>query len=823
VRRAIGPIGVSRPLAMVMLAIPFLCGASSAPRGMVPDDPLRLAAFGEAAIAPSGALVAYVRVRPKASSTMPMRIDMDGDDRSDIWIGSVDGGPSRNITNGETHGAGYWAPVWSPDGQRLAMTSTRDGNVRLWIWDKASDNLQLTSARAVEYRAGRSRFSKPVWLSNTRLLYARLPEGQRPVGYTIQVQSPEVAIAQWPRAWRGVESTASVITSGDYGAGSYEQRAQGDLVVFDATTGSEQVIATGNFGDLQLSPGGRFVSLLKQVDVLHPDPQRRLQNRILQQYELRVLSLAGEVKLIGTTEFKDVVPGSVRWSPDAKYVAAVGWTPDSPPWRVYRYEIAAETLKRLPGPTFLVRIAAFNPTGIVWSLQGDLLIRAQPLEPSNSARVDWWAQRPDGTSRNLTASMSDVPAQLVRHTDGQSFAGVADGRLWRLTTRGEPPQAVTLPPAALPLASLAWPDAESAETGQFDTAIVNARGPGQDGLWIVTLASGQARPLATPALDARLVTFDAATNVSVHTLGNREGTFLWTSHNDAHAPHLLADANTWLPEVAESEKRLFQYRSLAGEELTARLLLPVGYDPARRYPMVTWVYAGSVFGKTGMRWAALNDSSSLNPNILAAHGYVVLFPSMPMTPDGVPGDHYSELSNGVLPAVDKAIGLGIADPTRVAVMGHSYGGYSTYGLITQTDRFRAAVSLAGFCDLVSLYGVFDPQFRYQDSAREWMMHMLLAEAGQDGLGNPPWKDWARYLRNSPLTYVDHINTPVMIIQGDQDYVPIEQGEEMFTALYRQNRPASFVRYWGEGHGIESPANIRDMWTRVFAWLDRWLA
>jgi hypothetical protein len=113
---------------------------------------LRLAAFGEAAIDPSG---------------------------------------------GKRTVAGYWAPVWSPDGQRLAITSTRDGNGGLWIWDKASGSLQLTSARAVEYRAGRSRFSKPVWLSNTRLLYARFPARQRPVGCAIQVQSPEIAIAQW--------------------------------------------------------------------------------------------------------------------------------------------------------------------------------------------------------------------------------------------------------------------------------------------------------------------------------------------------------------------------------------------------------------------------------------------------------------------------------------------------------------------------------------------------------------------------------------------------------------------------------------------------
>ena len=88
-----------------------------------------------------------------------------------------------------------------------------------------------------------------------------------------------------------------------------------------------------------------------------------------------------------------------------------------------------------------------------------------------------------------------------------------------------------------------------------------------------------------------------------------------------------------------------------------------------------------------------------------------------------------------------------------------------------------------------------------------------------GMGSPPWADLQRYIRNSPLTYADRIETPLLIIQGDLDFVPIQQGEEMFTALYRQNKRAEFVRYWGEDHLLSSPANIRDMWNRIYLWLD----
>jgi dipeptidyl aminopeptidase/acylaminoacyl peptidase len=68
-------------------------------------------------------------------------------------------------------------------------------------------------------------------------------------------------------------------------------------------------------------------------------------------------------------------------------------------------------------------------------------------------------------------------------------------------------------------------------------------------------------------------------------------------------------------------------------------------------------------------------------------------------------------------------------------------------------------------------------------------------------------------------FVDRVETPLMIIQGDMDYVALQQGEEFFMSLYRQGKRARFVRYWGEGHVLESPANIRDMWQRVFDWFD----
>ena len=90
------------------------------------------------------------------------------------------------------------------------------------------------------------------------------------------------------------------------------------------------------------------------------------------------------------------------------------------------------------------------------------------------------------------------------------------------------------------------------------------------------------------------------------------------------------------------------------------------------------------------------------------------------------------------------------------------------------------------------------------------------------MGVPPWKDPERYIRNSPLFSADKIQTPLMLIHGDDDFVDVGQPQELFNALQRQGKDSVFVRYWGEGHTFGSPANIRDMWQRIFAWFDDYL-
>ncbi|HVF48277.1 MAG TPA: prolyl oligopeptidase family serine peptidase, partial [Pyrinomonadaceae bacterium] len=270
--------------------------------------------------------------------------------------------------------------------------------------------------------------------------------------------------------------------------------------------------------------------------------------------------------------------------------------------------------------------------------------------------------------------------------------------------------------------------------------------------------------------------------------------------------------------------RKIEYRTAEGRDLKGWILLPVGYESGKKYPAVVVIYPGMMQGDNppGGHARNINNHSALNFQLLAARGYAVLYPSIPLKPEGETSDPLPEVSKGVLPAVDMMIETGVADPDRLGVIGHSYGGYGVYGLLAQTKRFKAGVSLAGLSELISLYGTIDARFRYDRNAHERWFGMSLAETGQLRMGSAPWKDTERYIRNSPIFSADKIDTPLMIIQGDLDYIAIQQGEQMFSALHRQNKRASFVRYWGEGHVIEGPANVQDMWRRIFAWFDEFL-
>ena len=280
---------------------------------------------------------------------------------------------------------------------------------------------------------------------------------------------------------------------------------------------------------------------------------------------------------------------------------------------------------------------------------------------------------------------------------------------------------------------------------------------------------------------------------------------LWIAGTDFADARQLTRINPDLERHRAGTARLIDYADADGRKLQATLLLPPNYHENLRYPLVVWVYGGSMLSTNVNRYGAAS-SEQQNMQLLSSRGYAVLLPDTPLRV----GTPMQDLAKTVMPAVDKTIEMGIADGDRLGIMGQSYGGYSTLALIVQTSRFKAAVMDVGLGNLISKYG----ELLKSGSP----LGIPWAEGGQGRMGGPPWEFRDRYVENSPVFYLDKIQTPLLINQGGMDISPY-QSDEIFVGLRRLGKKVVYVRYENEGHSIEHYPNRVDYWNRLISWFD----
>ncbi|MBB6669401.1 S9 family peptidase [Cohnella nanjingensis] len=239
----------------------------------------------------------------------------------------------------------------------------------------------------------------------------------------------------------------------------------------------------------------------------------------------------------------------------------------------------------------------------------------------------------------------------------------------------------------------------------------------------------------------------------------------------------------WLGQIALARPTRFTFRSSGGPEEEGWVLYPT-YSPAEKPPAVLQIHGGP----TVMYGYVFFYEFQL----LAANGFAVIFAN-PRGSMGY-GQEFAEAIRGdwgnhdysdLMAAVDAALSQGTLDPERLGVAGGSYGGYMTNWIVTQTNRFKAAVSMRGISNLYSFFGTSDGGFLH---AEEY--------------GGPPWELPKNYLKRSPISFVDKVKAPLLLIHSDRDFrVPIEQGEQFYTALKFLRRTVRMVRFLTETHEL----------------------
>ncbi len=280
----------------------------------------------------------------------------------------------------------------------------------------------------------------------------------------------------------------------------------------------------------------------------------------------------------------------------------------------------------------------------------------------------------------------------------------------------------------------------------------------------------------------------------------------FSAKTDATGETRLSDFNArFIADVDLSAAQRIHFPSKDGTTIEGWMMLPRA--PKTSYPMILAIHGGP--------HGAYGSHFDFEFQWLASHGYTVLYTN----PRGSTG--YGEKFlwatwagwgkldyQDVMAGVDYALAHNPIDPKRLAVTGYSYGGFLTDWVITQTNRFAAAVSGAGISNWISDYGTADiPRTKESEFyGTAW---------------NPEAAERMRAL--SPITYAGNVKTPTLFVHGEADMrVPIEQAEQMYRALQKQHIAAKMIRYPGNYHGGWPPWDMVHRYYNEVQWFDQYL-
>ena len=309
---------------------------------------------------------------------------------------------------------------------------------------------------------------------------------------------------------------------------------------------------------------------------------------------------------------------------------------------------------------------------------------------------------------------------------------------------------------------------------------------------------------ALPALPVNPRSFDfspGADSVLVFAGGSAtQPNELWLASSSAAAVR-VSDFNKDWDSVQLIKPEFFKYKSFDGMQIEGALLLPANYDGHSKLPLITLVHGGP----TG-RW---DDSVQTWGQILVGHGYAIFYPNVRGSTGY--GEKFVEANRAdwggadfkdVMAGVDAVIARGVADPNRLGIGGWSYGGYMSEWAITQTTRFKAAVSGAGMADLIAEFGT-----ESHPSYDEWFF-------GQ------PYEKPEGFLHSSPFMYMKNAKTPTLILQGENDTTdPLGQSQQLYRGLKHYGVKAELVEYPREPHGPQEEKHNLDILNRIVKWYD----
>jgi dipeptidyl aminopeptidase/acylaminoacyl peptidase len=264
-----------------------------------------------------------------------------------------------------------------------------------------------------------------------------------------------------------------------------------------------------------------------------------------------------------------------------------------------------------------------------------------------------------------------------------------------------------------------------------------------------------------------------------------------------------------VPQIRGIKKQIVKYQRPDGVPLSATLYLPANYQEGQRLPLIVWAYpleftdtstAGQVSGNPG----TFTRMSGISHLTLLTQGYAIMDDAtMPVIGDTkTMNDTFVEqILAAAKAAIDKAAEMGVADPSRVGVGGHSYGAFMTANLLAHCDYFRAGVARSG------AYNRTLTPFGFQSERR------------------PLWEAKDAYARLSPFMYADKIKEPLLLIHGENDdntgTFPV-QSQRMYQAVKGNGGTVRLVMLPYEAHGYSARESVLHTQAEMIRWFNKYV-
>jgi dipeptidyl aminopeptidase/acylaminoacyl peptidase len=491
-----------------------------------------------------------------------------------------------------------------------------------------------------------------------------------------------------------------------------------------------------------------------------------------------------------------------------------GYLPDprdpaaTPPLELYIVAREGGTPRQLTTLGEDVRSAAWRPDSVALALTAD----AHQRDEYSYERADLWVVDLEGKIRRLTDDGFEHDSP-VWTSDGewlifrrqQSLNQIIQGRqnhgaavdLYRIPAAGGGPMTnLTAEWDLIPEAPVS--------KGQF--VYFSADIAGEVHLFREAAAGGRVEQITKGERSLGGFSFSAGDRMAYTATDARHPAEVFSAHVDSTAETKLSALNeTLLKDVVLSPAERIRFRSADGTEVEGWIVLPrAAKNP---YPLILSIHGGPhmAFGDAfnyEFQWLAANGFAVLYTNPRGSTGYGEKF--LWATWGGWGKLDYQDVMSGV----DYALAHYPVDAKRLGVSGYSYGGFLTDWIITQTNRFAAAVTGAGISNWLSDYGTAD-----------------IPRTKESEFYGAPWDQESseRMRALSPITYAGKVKTPTLFVHGEADRrVPIEEAEQMYTALKKLRVPAKFIRYPGDFHGGWPPWDMVHRYYNELEWWRKYL-